>query len=59
MHWKPDIGVGDLLTAALLLLTLASLIYAAIQVKRNTLAEHSQFSSRSNVEMYVVFQGYK
>ncbi len=23
------------------------------------LAEHSQFSSRSNGEMYVVFQGYK
>lgn len=43
LQWKPDVGIGDILTFLGLLATAAGLIFTAIQLRRGTQVQRAQF----------------
>lgn len=43
LHWSPVVSVGDVLTAAALFLTATGLLFAGMQLRRNTKAHRAQF----------------
>jgi len=43
LQWKPDVTFGDVLTVVGFAFTLVSLIFAAREIRRNTLAQRTRF----------------
>ncbi|HEU0054602.1 MAG TPA: hypothetical protein VFQ39_15550, partial [Longimicrobium sp.] len=43
MHWKPEVGIGDILTSLGFLLTTIGLAFAIIQLRQNALERRAQF----------------
>ena len=43
LQWNPEIGVGDLLTLLGFTFTIASLIFAGLQLRRNMATQRAQF----------------